>query len=144
MRDQLPAWVDVQRLTPGYQPGGSLCLSDREDWPAGEASVTLELEVVQAPTGRPKMCGRLHGETEMVCQRCLETMPVEWDCEFALELVTREADAQRMENAVDVYVAEDGRVHIQDLVRDESVLALPMTARHPDGECEPPGKTSTE
>ncbi len=144
MRDQLPAWLDVHRLAPGFELEGSLRLTGLDDWPAGESSVALRLEVAQASSGRLQLVGQLSGQAELECQRCLQAMPYEWESDFRLELVDSEASAQRVDNEVDVYVAEQGRVRLHDLVREESVLALPMMPRHPEGSCQPPGQTSID
>ncbi len=144
MRDQLPAWIDIQKIAPGLSLDGRLVLSDLEDWPAGEASVTLHLDVAQASSGRLELHGRLQGESQMECQRCLQAMSVAWDAEFRLEVVSSEAQAQRLPDTVDAYIAEQGRVRLHELVREESILALPMMARHPEGSCQPPGAMSTE
>ena len=141
MRDHLPAWVDYNRLAPGLKLSGQVELSKLEDWPAGEASVQLSVEVVQAPSGRLGLKGELQGWTEMQCQRCLQDMRVEWQATFSLELVETPAQAERIDTAVDIYVLDDGRVRMHELAREESILALPMTARHAPGECQPLGES---
>ncbi len=74
----------------------------------------------------------------MNCQRCLQEMRVEWEADFSLELVDTPAQAQRIDTALDIYVMDGGRVLLHELAREESILALPMTARHPEGTCVPP------
>ena len=140
MRDLLPAWANLNRLAPGLQLSGTVMLSDLEDWPAGEASVQVLITFVQAPSGRLCLEGDLQGWTKMQCQRCLQDFQVEWSSKFTLELVTSLEQAQRIDTAQDIYIAQEGRVLLHDLAREESILALPMTARHPEGSCEPPGQ----
>lgn len=138
MRDLLPAWIQHDRLAPGVSVSGQLELSDLPDWPAGESSVQLSAQVVQAASGRLALQGRLTGWTESTCQRCLEPMRMDWDAEFELELVADQAQAERIDTALDIYVMEGGRLQLHELVRAEALLALPMSARHPPGECQPP------
>lgn len=141
MRDRLPAWVDLIRLAPGQQLAGTVPLSDLDGWPAGEASVQLTLDITQAPSGRLALKGDLQGQSEMLCQRCLQPMDQVWNTQFLLELVDSEEQAERIETALDIYIARGGRVHLHELARDESILALPMTPRHADGTCEPPAQS---
>lgn len=143
MRDHLPAWIDIQRLAPGQHFSGHIELSRLPDWSAGAGSVALQMDVVQAPSGRIGLVGELSGETEMECQRCLQPMAVTWSSRFEYEVVASEEQAQRLPDTVDPYVAEGGRIQLHALVREESELALPMMARHPEGACAPPG-TGTE
>lgn len=144
MRDQLPAWIDIHRITPGQHMTGCVVLSRSEDWPAEDASVSLELDVVQASSGRLGLKGKLGGQTQLQCQRCLEPMAVAFETDFEVELVTSEAQAQRVSEQMDVYVAQEGRIYLHELVREESVLALPMMPRHREGACQPPGDTVIE
>ena len=141
MRDRLPAWVDLIRLAPGQHIAGTVPLSDLEGWPAGEASVQLRLDITQAPSGRLALKGDLQGQCEMQCQRCLQPMQQVWNTQFQLEMVDNEEQAQRIETALDIYIAHGGRVHLHELAMDESILALPMTPRHADGTCEPPAQS---
>lgn len=141
MRDRLPSWVDLIRLAPGQHIAGMVPLSDLEGWPAGEASVQLTLDITQAPSGRLALKGELQGHTEMLCQRCLQPLNQAWNSEFLLELVESDEQAERIETALDIYIARGGRVQLHELARDESILALPMTSRHADGTCEPPAQS---
>ncbi|MGJ8671025.1 MAG: YceD family protein [Oceanococcus sp.] len=138
MRDHLPSWINHNRLAPGLKLSGPVELSKLEDWPAGEASVQVSIEVVQAPSGRLGLKGELQGLATVQCQRCLQDMQVEWQSEFSLQLVKTPEQAERIDTAVDIYLMDDGRVRLHELAREESILALPMTSLHPAGECEPP------
>lgn len=138
MRDLLSVWINHDRLVPGFELSGAVELSKFDDWPADESSVHLTLEIVQAPSGRLALQGQLQGRSEMICQRCLQPMNVDWEGEFNLELVESQAQAERIDTALDIYVMEGGRLELHELARSESLLVLPMSARHPEGQCEPP------
>lgn len=101
----------------------------------------LSIEVVQAASGRLALEGELQGWTMLTCQRCLDDMQVQWQSRFSLELVRTPEQAQHIDTALDIYVLQGGRVLLHELAREESLLALPMTARHPQGECSPPGES---
>jgi uncharacterized metal-binding protein YceD (DUF177 family) len=139
MRDQLPAWIGIHHIAPGQRISGRVLLHENEAWPAADTSVSLDLDIVQVSTGRIGLSGEVRGQTQMVCQRCLESVVVEWMSKFELELVKSEAQAVRLSETTDVYVAEDGRIRLHELVREESLLALPMMPRHAEGLCKPPG-----
>ena len=140
MRDHLPAWINLHHLAVGQSYAGTVALHKKPRWPetAGDAHVRLELEIIQASSGRMALKGQIRGEVELDCQRCLSpaTCPVEG--QFLLELVESEAQAQRVGSEVDVYIAEEQKVQVHDLLLDETLLILPMMPKHDDGACQAP------
>ena len=90
-----------------------------------------------------RLQGRLDGELQLVCQRCLRPMPWTLDVPFELHLVGSEAEEERLLDRVDPVLAPDGQLDLHAALEDEALLALPLAPLHPDGGCAgPAGETS--
>ncbi len=66
----------------------------------------------------------------VTCQRCLG--PLEWlaDEDTEWRVVDSESEARRLGAAEAVLVLEQGRLHLEALLEDELIVALPMVPRH--------------
>jgi len=75
--------------------------------------------------------GKVRGEAEVLCDRCLAATRLPFDVEFDTSFIPRELAAQRGENVElhteDLTLAayEDGAVDVDELVREQILLALP-------------------
>lgn len=98
--------------------------------PAGEVAVALSLETDDS--GRPVVSGEVQATVALVCQRCLEPMPVELRAEPRLVVVAGE-DLAPADGAEHVVCAPGERLALTDLVEDELILALPVVALHGAG-----------
>ncbi|NNJ84623.1 MAG: hypothetical protein HKP13_06775 [Gammaproteobacteria bacterium] len=84
--------------------------------------------------------GRAWADLNLICQRCLKTVPFRAESEVRLDLVSAE-DGQAhpsgpMASGLDPLMVEEGEaVALSDIIEDELLLVLPMASMHPEGAC---------
>jgi uncharacterized protein len=98
--------------------------------------VTYELFFALDEQNLPVITGRVAAVFEVVCQRCLEPMPLEVASEVRVAIAGSAAAASSV--AFDTVIVEDKRLSLAALVEDELILALPTAPLHAPGECRPP------
>lgn len=97
----------------------------------------VDLRFFKDPDRVQVMAGRCQGTVQMTCERCLEACDVQIDSEFELGFVYNDEQAKHLAKQYEpAFKDEDGKVELLPLLEDEAILALPMYANHPDGECE--------
>lgn len=86
---------------------------------------------------------RLDGKVQVECIRCLQPVEVTLAEERLFRLTATESQAQRLDAESDEFDAlvDDANFEVQELVEDESILALPIAPRH--AECELPVESDT-
>lgn len=91
--------------------------------------------------GKTAISGQLTGVVELVCQRCLNSMPYSLDERFALLLSNAEEtklgsdvedDMEYQSSEWEEWVADATRVDLAQLVEEQVILALPLIAKHED------------
>lgn len=97
-------------------------------------SVEIELEFGVDAERVSFVRGRIVGELDVTCQRCLGSMTLPVDFEFSLGLVRSEAEGNRLPPRYEPLLVESDLVSLADVVEDELILALPIIARHGDAE----------
>jgi uncharacterized protein len=136
----LPALIEPERLAEqgvslaGRLPLGGLrrlgeSLADR----SGFVEVALHFRL--EGRGRSTVTGRLAATLRLVCQRCLEPYDLAVDVPVHLVVVRTEREAERLGDAEDPLVVDQGSVSLAHLVEDELLLALPQIPAHPEGLC---------
>lgn len=104
---------------------------------SGEGVVHYELSGRIDEAGKPVLRLELAGRFRMVCQRCLEEMDYPLALETELELVADERSLKPIEEegeSADMVVA-DKEMDVASLVEEEIILGMPMSPRHPEGQC---------
>jgi uncharacterized protein len=91
----------------------------------GSVSVTFAFENVAA--GRAGATVAVAATPNLICQRCLQGFPFAVAGKSEIEFASSE-DATPVESQREIYVMEDGRVNLRDLVEEELLLALPIVA----------------
>jgi uncharacterized protein len=93
--------------------------------------VTLGFDVDLQEPGRYRVAGRVRGELELTCGRCLEpfTLPVEGD--FDLRYVPRtenvgEGEREVGEDDLTTAFYDDDQIDVGELIAEQFHLALPM------------------
>lgn len=105
-----------------------LSLEDEFARLTGEASVSGR---ASRKRGEVKVRGKIEGTVEVACDRCLAPVAAAVEVEFDAAFVPREREAALSENlelqAEDLAVSfyEDGAVDVDELVREQILLALP-------------------
>ncbi len=88
------------------------------------------------------MEGTITTRLELTCQRCLGAL--EQDVVAQTRVVLLQAGEPHPVLAEEVdFIEVAAPVSLPELVEDELLLALPMTPRHPQGECPHPGRGRT-
>lgn len=94
--------------------------------------------------GKTAISGQLTGVVELVCQRCLNSMPYSLDERFALLLSNAEESklGSEVEDEVDdleyqsseweEWITDVTRLDLVQLVEEQVILALPLIAKHGD------------
>lgn len=74
----------------------------------------------------------------LTCQRCLEPMNMPVVIDTRLALVQGMEEAEGLPEALNpLMLADDGLLHIRELVEDELLLAVPDAPKHSEEECVP-------
>jgi uncharacterized protein len=94
-----------------------------------QAGVCLEGRLEPAGQGY-LLRGTLRGELKVPCARCLEPAPVAFDAPMAVSFVEKRETAPGDEDEAqdDVVVFEHGVIDLGGPIRDEILLAVPMSA----------------
>jgi uncharacterized protein len=79
---------------------------------------------------RYKVTGTISGQIENDCTRCLVPIASALSLPFEVSYVDPESDSTEVERQVDpadleIAVAEEGKLNIEDLVREQIILSLP-------------------
>lgn len=78
----------------------------------------------------------ISGDVELVCQRCLGSMPYPVELERTLYLARNQDELERLDALPDSDAIQAGeQLSLVDLVEDEVLLSLPLAAMHAEGEC---------
>lgn len=84
---------------------------------------------------KPRLSVKVAGSVNLICQRCLEPLIFELDSAIAILVAKTEEEADEIEellvddDKIEVIVVDE-KVDVMDLVEDEALLALPLSARH--------------
>ncbi|PID33913.1 MAG: hypothetical protein CR955_00075 [Thiotrichales bacterium] len=142
---RLPVEVDPFKLVEqGRQFKGRIPLSDyprlKDLLYVGESSsnknlVEVNLEFARNETGLPVIKGQIEAEMQMVCNRCLDATALSIETQTEVVLVGSDAQAERLQDAFDIWLVEDQTLNLKDFIEDELLLSMPLVIAHE--ECEP-------
>ena len=110
---------------------GAWLAAECSDLAVGMSQGGVRLEGRLEPAGAGYLLrGQLRGELRVPCARCLEPAPVAVDAPMAVSFVEKEEGTQtdQDEPQDDVVVFEHGVVDLGPPIRDEILLAVPMSA----------------
>tara|TARA_B100000809_G_scaffold31000_1_gene26963 strand:+ start:6153 stop:6686 length:534 start_codon:yes stop_codon:yes gene_type:complete len=98
------------------------------------AEVMAELEFSVAEEGRKVLRGRAKVQVQVVCQRCLDSMPLDLQVELNLAVVWDEDQAVTLPKYLDPWIHGEGPADLYSTIEEELLLDLPMVSYHED-EC---------
>ncbi len=78
--------------------------------------------------------GTVSGNIRVRCERCLESMRVAVDSDVRVALANGNS-TDEPPDGYEIITMTDGQIRLVDLVEDEVLLAVPLVARHVDGQC---------
>jgi uncharacterized protein len=105
--------------------------------PSSKGDVTYEMRFFKERK-HFRVSGQQQAVVNMICQRCLQPMPVSVSSSFNLEFVREEpleTEADSDENIYEWVMVPDEPIALSDLVEDELMLALPFAPMHDEGSC---------
>lgn len=102
--------------------------------PTGELDVALKIR--RDIGGAPKLEGRVCGNLQLVCQRCLRPFAWPLDIGIELRLVFNEEEETRVLKIAEPYRVIDDRLPFHPIVEEEVLLALPLAPRCTLDDCQ--------
>lgn len=138
----LPSWVDARKLAARQaEIRAEFSVSSLPrvlDLLANDTgTVGVELRFFTDDAGVRRLDGHIRARVQVVCQRCLEPMPLALDVNFALGMVWSEQDAKRLSAALEPLIVDEEGLDPADIVSEELILAMPFVSYHPEGQCSP-------
>lgn len=84
---------------------------------------------------KPQILLNVAGRINLICQRCLDSLAFDLDSATVVMVAKTEEEADEIEASLDdeeavEVIVTDEKVEVMDLVEDEALLALPLSARH--------------
>ncbi len=94
-------------------------------------AVRVAFAVVRGPLGEIRWQAEIEGETEQVCQRCLQPMRWQFRLQPDIALVRSDDRSSKLgEDAERLELGADGLLWPAAVVEDEILLTLPLAPRH--------------
>lgn len=103
---------------------------------SGGGEVRYDLAFGRDDEGRAIVTGSVSATVSLVCQRCLETLPMTLGGPVTLGVVGGLEEMARLPDDLEPLLVTDGVVVPAGLIEDELLLTLPDVPRH-DGPCGP-------
>ena len=85
--------------------------------------------------GRVALDGALDGSVTMTCQRCMKSVAVDVDDEFRLLIVDDEADPVVESGGFEPFISDPARLDVRWLAEEQTLLSVPLVAKHEDDAC---------
>lgn len=96
--------------------------------------IDVDLQFSRDDSRRNWVQGRLQGQISVICQRCLERMLLDLDCEVRILLVSHSEGTAAGEEEESQYICQ-GKTKIANLIEDDLLLTMPMFPKHQPGDC---------
>ena len=136
----LPATVDARKLTgQGVRLTGCFCASQLPRLAGAVAAlpepVEVALDFATDEQNQRIVTGQVSANVRVICERCMQEMPLSLQAEVKLGLVWSEEDAPHLNKDLEPWIVADESASLSDMVEDELLLVLPYVNYHPEGEC---------
>ncbi len=140
-KTMLPKMVDPRRLADqGMALKGSIGAENlprvRQDAVA-VSEIQVELAFARGDQGRIGVKGVISGQFELLCQRCMDTVVTEVTQPVDLVVVWNDDQSRSVPRELDPWEVDE-QANLFELIEEEILLALPLVAKHPEGQCQPP------
>ena len=139
-RVRLPRRVDLLRLAQrGERLEGTLPLAEltrlREATSLAQGEVVVELNFGIDDQGVRYLKGTASTQVTLECQRCLQPMEYPLKVGLSLGLVDSLAAGEGLPEPYEPLVSDRRLIELSTVIEDELLLALPMIALPPPGQC---------
>ena len=81
------------------------------------------------------MAGEVNGSVTMTCQRCMQPVSVDVEDEFRLLVVDDESDPVAESGGFEPVVADPARLDVRWLAEEQTLLCVPLVAKHAEDTC---------
>lgn len=143
LHDTLPNQVDVRKLAVNHSlitaevsvsslPRYADLLADQT------GTVQAKLQFYTDEQHRRRVDGALKAKVNVICQRCLEPMPLLVDTQFTLGIVWSEGDSKRLPDDIEPLIVAEELVDLADIVSEELILCFPHVSFHDSEQCPQP------
>lgn len=96
--------------------------------PTGRVAVELAFGI--GDQGEKVLNGTARAQVQVICQRCLEAMPLELEGKLSLAIVWNEEQAESLPKYLDPWITGEGAADLYEIIEEELLLNLPMVAYH--------------
>lgn len=100
-------------------------------------NVEFKLVFGETEKGMPFVTGRISTVVRRECVNCSHAVEEKVDFIPQIVVVKSEDEASELDEALDPVILTDEKIELVNLIEDEIILALPILARHPEGQCDP-------
>lgn len=143
-RQPLPRQVDARKLTStDVEVSGCQPVSDFPRFAAGlcdeGGEVDVKMHFFRDDSHIHRISASLVAEVSVVCQRCMQAMPISISSQFELGIVWTEAQAKALPRELDSVILGEEPLDLFPLIEDELIIETPFTNFHPVGDCQPAG-----
>lgn len=140
-KTMLPKIVDPRRLADqGMTLKGSVAAEYlprvSQDAEALE-EVQVELAFARGDQGKIRVTGVICGRFGLMCQRCMNSVDTRVKQSVDLVVVWNDDQSRSVPRELDPWEVDE-QANLFELIEDEILLALPLVAKHPEGQCQPP------
>ncbi|MCY4045063.1 MAG: YceD family protein [Cellvibrionales bacterium] len=101
----------------------------------GEGEVAIDLSFAFNEKYQVQVAGTISGQTTLICQRCLQPMPLTIDTEVKVIITTLE-QADQIDRQFDPFISDGDVIDLNALVQEELLLAIPFVSYHDKSECQ--------
>lgn len=144
MLGRFPQFIDFKRYTDARKTlegrlSFKFChrLAAQTENPDGE--ITFELNFGIDEFSNRYVSGRLETQLVLVCQRCMEAFEYPISIDLALAFISSSYEEEKIQGMYESYFYEDEpQIDLHALIEDEVILAMPLIAKHNEGDCSIP------
>lgn len=93
---------------------------------------------------RLRVTGQILAQMNILCERCLEPMPLSLNVDINAAVVWNEDQATQLSSELEPWIGVEERINAHELLEDELLLALPIMPAHEQQDCEGLSSFTTE
>jgi len=140
MSRQLPDLIDpIQIADKGQELTGQVAISRMlritDSLTSSDGCLDVALRFGKDESGQRYIKGRIQGELQLCCQRCMTPMAWALDTGLCLALVRSEAQIETLPDIYEPFIVPEEKVKLVELLEDEVILQLPHVPRHELSDC---------
>ncbi len=140
MSSDLPISIDpVKFAVSGESISGAIMLKDMQRLVdlvnTDNGSINYELTFSMNEKRIVTVIGNIKSELTVTCQRCLDDMKISVKNIVSIGIINKEEELEDLNEDLDPYQAEKGKISLLKLIEDEILLGLPLVPLHEVADC---------